>query len=367
MKIACIAGARPNFMKVGPIIEALRAYSALDPVLVHTGQHYDDAMSKVFFEDLELPDPDVYLGVGSDTQARQTAKVMIELETWALEAKPDYVLVVGDVNSTLAASLVASKLRIRLGHVEAGLRSFDRDMPEEINRLVTDTLADDLFTSCVDAEPNLIREGVDRSRIHFVGNVMIDSLLRSRAKAAESNVLTRLGLSPRGYTLVTLHRPSNVDEPQVFRGILSALGELSELKPVLFPVHPRSRKRMSEFGLEDVLTAHPNLRLIEPLRYLEFLRLMDQAALLVTDSGGIQEETTFLGIPCITVRENTERPITIAEGTNELVGTDPGRLVEAGRRALSGSWKKGKIPALWDGRTGERIATTLDQIGKGAA
>jgi len=359
MKIACIAGARPNFMKVGPIIEALRKYPAVLPVLVHTGQHYDDAMSKVFFEDLELPDPDVYLGVGSDTQARQTAKIMIELETWALEAKPQYLLVVGDVNSTLAASLVASKLRIQLGHVEAGLRSFDRDMPEEINRLVTDALSDDLFTSCADAEPNLLKEGVEQSRIHFVGNVMIDSLVKHRAKAAESQVVARLGLSSRGYTLVTLHRPSNVDQPQVFRGILEALGKLSEEKPVLFPVHPRTKKRIGEFGLEGILASHPQLRLIDPLRYLEFLRLMDQAALLVTDSGGIQEETTFLGVPCITVRHNTERPITVTEGTNELVGTDPARLVEAGGRALRGSWKKGKIPALWDGRSGERIATIL--------
>jgi UDP-N-acetylglucosamine 2-epimerase (non-hydrolysing) len=365
MKIACIAGARPNFMKVGPIIEALRAHPGLEPVLVHTGQHYDDAMSKVFFEDLKLPEPDVYLGVGSDTQARQTAKIMIELEGWASAARPGYVLVVGDVNSTLAASLVAAKLRIRLGHVEAGLRSFDRDMPEEINRLVTDTLTDDLFTSCADAAPNLLREGVDPARIHFVGNVMIDSLIRHRATASRSKVMERLGLSRRGYTLVTLHRPSNVDEPEVFRGILSALGRLSTEKPVLFPVHPRTRKRIGEFGLEGLLAAHPHLRLIDPLRYLEFLKLMDEAALLVTDSGGIQEETTFLGVPCITVRLNTERPITITEGTNELVGIDPERLVEAGQRALSGSWKKGKIPELWDGRSGERIAGILNGIGKG--
>src|SRR5262245_5890615 len=267
VKIACIAGARPNFMKVGPIIEALRRHPGLTPVLVHTGQHYDDAMSKVFFEDLGLPDPDVYLGVGSDTQARQTAKIMIELETWALHARPDYVLVVGDVNSTLAASLVASKLRIRLGHVEAGLRSFDRDMPEEINRLVTDALSDDLYTSSTDAEPNLRREGVDAKRIHFVGNVMIDSLIRHRAKASESDVVERLGLSARAYTLVTLHRPSNVDQREVFRGILTALSQLSEKRPVLFPAHPRTRKRIGEFGLETLVASHPDLRLIEPLRY----------------------------------------------------------------------------------------------------
>ena len=361
MKIACIAGARPNFMKVGPIIAALRNEPGQTPILVHTGQHYDDAMSKVFFEDLGLPDPDVYLGVGSDTQARQTAKIMIELETWALTARPDYVLVVGDVNSTLAASLVAAKLRLPLGHVEAGLRSFDRDMPEEINRLVTDALADDLFTSSTDAAPNLIREGVDPARIHFVGNVMIDSLIRHRPQATQSDVMNRLGVSRRSFTLVTLHRPSNVDEPAVFRGILEALGQLSAEKPVLFPVHPRSRKRMEEFGLNVIPAAHPGLRIMDPLRYIDFLKLMDEAALLVTDSGGIQEETTYLGVPCVTVRQNTERPVTITEGTNELVGTDPERLVEAGTRALSGNWKQGKIPELWDGRTGERIANFLTQ------
>ena len=361
MKIACIAGARPNFMKVGPIIAALRKAPRVTPILVHTGQHYDDAMSKVFFEDLGLPDPDVYLGVGSDTQARQTAKVMIELESWAQTAKPDYVLVVGDVNSTLAASLVAAKLRLPLGHVEAGLRSFDRDMPEEINRLVTDAVADDLFTSSTDAAPNLIREGVDPARIHFVGNVMIDSLIQHRARASESEVMERLGVSRRGFTLVTLHRPSNVDEPVVFRGILEALGRLSAQKPVLFPVHPRSQKRIQEFALEPILASYPGLRLMDPLRYLDFLKLMDEAALLVTDSGGIQEETTFLGVPCVTVRHNTERPITITEGTNELVGTDPDRLVDAGTRALSGNWKQGKIPELWDGRTGQRIASFLTE------
>jgi UDP-N-acetylglucosamine 2-epimerase (non-hydrolysing) len=367
MKIACVAGARPNFMKVGPVIEALAKYPAHETVLIHTGQHYDAAMSKVFFDDLGLPEPDVYLGVGSDTQARQTAKVMMEFEAWAAGARPDCVVVVGDVNSTLACSLVAAKLGIRLGHVEAGLRSFDRTMPEELNRLVTDVLADLLFTSCVDAAPNLLREGVDPAKIHFVGNVMIDSLVRHREEAAASDVLDRLQLADRGYSLVTLHRPSNVDEPTVFRGILTALGRLSTLKPVLFPVHPRTRKRIEEFGLGGLLAAHPALRLTEPFGYLDFLKLMDHTALMVTDSGGIQEETTFLGVPCLTVRLNTERPVTVSEGTNELVGIDPDRIVEAGLRALRGTGKKGSIPELWDGRSGERIAAVLDRIGGGNA
>jgi UDP-N-acetylglucosamine 2-epimerase (non-hydrolysing) len=362
MKIACVVGARPNFMKIGPVIEALRVYPDLEPVLIHTGQHYDDAMSKVFFVDLGLPEPDVYLGVGSDTHSRQTARIMMEFEAWANEARPDYVVVVGDVNSTMACSLVAAKLRIRLGHVEAGLRSYDLEMPEEINRMVTDTLADELFTSCRDAAPNLLKEGVDSSRIHFVGNVMIDSLVSHREKAAASTVLDSLDLTDRGYTLVTLHRPSNVDVPEVFRDILTALGTLSKEKPVVFPVHPRSRKRIDEFGLEDVLKAHPDLRLMDPLGYLDFLKLLDRAALMVTDSGGIQEETTFLGVPCLTVRLNTERPVTVSEGTNEVVGIDPKKIESHGREALKSGGKKGKIPELWDGRSGERIAKVLSQI-----
>jgi UDP-N-acetylglucosamine 2-epimerase (non-hydrolysing) len=362
MKIACVVGARPNFMKIGPVIEAARAHPGLEMLLVHTGQHYDAAMSQSFFDDLGLPVPDVDLEIGSDSHARQTARVMIAFEEWALANRPEYVLVVGDVNSTLAASLVAAKLRIRLGHVEAGLRSRDRDMPEEINRLATDAVADDLFTSCADAAPNLLQEGTDPAKIHFVGNVMIDSLIRHRERARESGILETLGVSEKEYTLVTLHRPSNVDDPGTFRGILGALGALSEQKPVLFPVHPRTRRRVAEFGLEPVLERHPDLRLLDPLGYLDFLALQERAALVVTDSGGIQEETTYLQVPCLTVRHNTERPVTVTEGTNELVGTDEERIVEAGRRALGGDWKKGRIPELWDGKAGERIAAMLAGI-----
>ena len=284
MKVACVVGARPNFMKIGPVIEAMRGRPALTPFLVHTGQHYDDAMSKVFFEDLGLPRPDVYLGVGSDSHTRQTAKVMTAFEELALEHRPDYVLVVGDVNSTLAAALVAAKLRIRLGHVESGLRSFDREMPEEINRLVTDALADELFTSCADAAPNLLREGAPAEKIHFVGNVMIDSLVHHRERAAASGVMEALRVSPRGYILVTLHRPSNVDEPETFRGILGALGRLSREMPVLFPVHPRTRNRIGEFGLGGLVETHPGLRLVDPQGYLDFLKLTDNARLVVTDN-----------------------------------------------------------------------------------
>ncbi len=364
MKVACVVGARPNFMKIAPIIDAMRSYPSLTPFLVHTGQHYDEAMSKVFFEDLGLPRPDVYLGIGSASHSVQTAKVMTEFEALCLEHQPDYVLVVGDVNSTLAASLVAAKMRIRLGHVESGLRSRDRDMPEEINRLVTDAIADDLYTSCADAAPNLREEGVPEERIHFVGNVMIDSLVAHRERAKESTALTELGLSERGYVLVTLHRPSNVDVAETFRGILGALARLSGEKPVIFPVHPRTRARIESFGLMPVLEKNPGLRLVDPLGYLDFLHLMDNTALVVTDSGGIQEETTFLGVPCLTARLNTERPVTVTEGTNHLVGTDPKAIVAAGLEALAGGGKRGGIPELWDGRTGERIAAILDGFAK---
>ena len=367
MKIACVVGARPNFMKIGPVIEALRPHPDLVPFLVHTGQHYDPGMSKVFFEDLGLPEPDVYLGVGSGSHTRQTSTVMNHLEALFESEAPDYVLVVGDVNSTLAAALVASKMRIRLGHVEAGLRSRDRDMPEEINRLVTDVVSDDLFTSCADAAPNLLAEGIPAERIRFVGNVMIDSLIRHREHAASSKVLEALGLEPKGYTLVTLHRPSNVDVPETFAGIAGALGEISRDLPVVFPIHPRTRKRVGEFGLEERLAAFPDLRLVDPQGYLDFLCLMDNAALVLTDSGGIQEETTFLGVPCLTVRENTERPVTLTEGTNVLVGTDPERILAEGRKVLAGEGKTGRIPELWDGKSGERIAAALGEIAEGDA
>lgn len=360
MKIACVVGARPNFMKMAPIIHALRATDGLEPLLVHTEQHYDEAMSRVFFDELGMPKPDLNLGVGSGAHSEQTARVMIEFDRVVVAEKPDFVLVVGDVNSTMAAALVASKRLIPLGHVEAGLRSFDRTMPEEINRMVTDILSDLLFTTSEDAEANLVREGIDRAKIRFVGNVMIDTLLKHRERArATSRALELFGLTPGRYCLVTLHRPANVDEPGPLSGLLGALGRLSEERPVIFPVHPRTRGRLAEFGLVEFVGRHPGLKLTDPLGYLDFLRLMVDAELVLTDSGGIQEETTVLGVPCLTLRPNTERPVTITEGTNVLVGTDPARIIEEGLKVLSGQKKGGRVPRLWDGQAAGRIAAGL--------
>lgn len=360
MKIACVVGARPNFMKMAPIIEALRGIPGLVPTLIHTGQHYDPIMSKVFFDDLGLPKPDVYLGVGSGGHTEQTAKVMLEIDRHVADARPDFLLVVGDVNSTMAAALVAAKRLIPLGHVEAGLRSGDRTMPEEINRIVTDVLSDLLFTTSLDAEPNLLREGIAPEKIAFVGNVMIDSLLRHRPRARQlSNVLETLGLEPKRYVVVTLHRPSNVDEREGLTGILGALERLAAERTVVFPVHPRTRARIAEFGLTERVARQPALLLTEPFGYLDFLRLLDDSELVVTDSGGIQEETTVLDVPCLTVRPNTERPVTITDGTNLLIGADPARIVDEGLRVLGGVRKSGRIPPLWDGHAAERIAARL--------
>lgn len=363
MKIACVVGARPNFMKMAPIIEALRRLPAMEPTLIHTGQHYDPIMSKVFFDDLGLPKPDVYLGVGSGSHTEQTARVMLEIDRVVSAERPDFILVVGDVNSTLAAALVAAKRLIPLGHVEAGLRSGDRTMPEEINRIVTDVLSDLLFTTSLDAEPNLRREGVAAEKICFVGNVMIDSLLKHRARARTlSRVVETLGLETKRYVVVTLHRPSNVDERDGLSGILGALARLADERTVLFPVHPRTRARIAEFGLDEMVARHPGLRLTEPLGYLDFLRLLDESELAITDSGGIQEETTVLDVPCLTVRPNTERPITVTEGTNILIGTDPARIVEEGLRVLGGERKSGRVPPLWDGQAAPRIAARLAEF-----
>jgi UDP-N-acetylglucosamine 2-epimerase (non-hydrolysing) len=358
-----IVGARPNFMKVAPIWRAVAQRGALAQHLVHTGQHYDVKMSDVFFADLGMPAPDVHLGVGSGSHAEQTAKVMVALEKVFQERRPDLVSVVGDVNSTLAAAVVAAKMLILLAHVEAGLRSFDRTMPEEINRMVTDRLADLLLTPSADADENLVAEGVPRARIHRVGNVMIDSLLAARSKAEALPTLREMGLTPRQYAVCTLHRPSNVDDPGKLSGLLGALGKISHFAPVVFPVHPRTRKMMEDAGLPP---PPPGLRLVEPMGYLEFLALTSQARLVLTDSGGLQEESTALGVPCLTVRENTERPITVTVGTNTVVGTDPDRIVSEARRALEGKGKAGKVPDLWDGHAAERIAAVYERaVGAG--
>ncbi|MCK4304676.1 MAG: UDP-N-acetylglucosamine 2-epimerase (non-hydrolyzing) [Candidatus Eisenbacteria sp.] len=363
MLVHCIVGTRPNFVKIAPIMKALGRCQRIRAHLIHTGQHYDTVMSRSFFEDLTIPEPDRYLNVGSGTHAVQTARIMESYEQVLNEEKPGLVLVVGDVNSTLACSLTAAKAVTPIAHIEAGLRSFDRTMPEEINRLVTDTLADHLFTTCTDADENLRREGVSPERIHFVGNVMIDALLTSLPLAARKKTIKRLQLEAEHYALVTIHRPSNVDEPESFFRVLMILEAIGRMLPVVFPIHPRTEKQAEALGLADRLHACPGLQLVAPLRYLEFINLLSSARLVLTDSGGIQEETTILRIPCLTLRPNTERPITIREGTNRLVGTDPDVVIDAARKALGSSDKpKCSPPPLWDGKAAERIAAIVEQI-----
>ncbi len=360
MKAAVVVGARPNFMKAAPLIRELKKRGRIDPVLVHTGQHYDANMSKVFFRDLGLPEPDMYLGVGSGSHAEQTAGVMVEFEKAALNEGIKLIIVVGDVNSTLACSLVGAKLHIPVAHVEAGLRSFDKRMPEEINRMVTDILSDYCFTTSPEAEKNLEREGVGEERIFYVGNIMIDSLNFYLDRAEESDILRRLKIEKGKYVLVTLHRPSNVDDPEQFRELYSVLAELSDSLDVVFPVHPRTRKVID--SAEPPFPARPGLRLIEPAGYLDFLKAMRHAGFVITDSGGIQEETTVLGVPCLTVRDNTERPITIEMGTNTLVGTRPADLLAAARKVLKGERKRHRIPPLWDGKTAGRIVDVIEKF-----
>lgn len=372
--IYLVAGARPNFMKIAPIAKEMDKVH-LNYKVIHTGQHYDDEMSKAFFNDLGLSEPDIYLGVGSGNHGEQTAKIMIEFEKVCLEKTPDLVVVVGDVNSTIACALVASKICIPIAHVEAGLRSFDRTMPEEINRLLTDQLSDYLFTTCEDANQNLIKEGIPENKIFFVGNVMIDTLLRHIKFTESSNIIERLGFKEKSsikkYTLVTLHRPSNVDTPVALKGILDVLNKLSQVIPVIFPVHPRTLKKIRNFQLTGMLHYVENISTdelnefnqgifaIPPLGYLDFLCLLSNAALVLTDSGGIQEETTILGIPCLTLRNNTERPITVREGTNTVVGNRPDKILNAAFDVLKNGISRRKIPKCWDGRAAERIARIL--------
>jgi len=353
MHILHVVGARPNFMKAAPVLHALRMLPGMRQTLVHTGQHYDTNLSGVFFSQLEIPPPDVNLGVGSGTHARQTADIMLGLEPVLLEKKPDLALVYGDVNSTLAAALVCAKLLIPVAHVEAGLRSFDRTMPEEVNRIVTDRLADLLFTPSEDADENLLREGVSPEKIHRVGNVMIDSLVRllPAAMCCPANGM------PDRYALVTLHRPSNVDDSDTLKSILQSLLAASAQLDIVFPVHPRTRARIAECG---VSTSH--LHLLEPVPYIEFLALQRRATAVITDSGGIQEETTYLQVPCLTLRSNTERPITVAMGTNTLVGQDRGKLADELSAILAGRAKRGSVPPLWDGHAAERIADVLQKL-----
>jgi len=358
-KIINIVGARPNFMKIAPLMESFNNSKEISPVLLHTGQHYDNKMSELFFEELKIPKPDIYLNIGSDTQAKQVARIMISFEDVCLAEKPDAILVAGDVNSTLACALVASKLNIKVIHLEAGLRSYDRVMPEEINRVITDALSDILLTPSADANENLKREGISDNKIHLVGNIMIDTLLKFLPQAGKSDILEKLNLKQQQYMLVTLHRPSNVDEFNSIERILKTLNQLSEKINIVFPIHPRTLKNISSYKLEQYLK---NITTTEPLGYFDFQKLMLDSKLVVTDSGGIQEETTVLKIPCITLRENTERPITITQGTNELIGMDMEKLVFFSEKAIHNNWKQSKIPELWDGNTAQRVTEVIVKI-----
>jgi UDP-N-acetylglucosamine 2-epimerase (non-hydrolysing) len=359
-KILLVAGARPNFMKIAPLYRELNSSPAdFNAVIVHTGQHYDEKMSALFFKDLDLPRPDIYLDVGSASHAVQTAKIMTRFELVVKKKNPDLVIVVGDVNSTVACSLVASKLLIPVAHVEAGLRSRDRTMPEEINRLVTDQLSDYLFTTSRDADKNLRAEGVPKTKIHFVGNTMIDSLKRLKGKAKRSKIRRELGLKKGSYTVLTLHRPSNVDDRQTLEEIFEALIKISNHLPIIFPAHPRTVKQMKQFKLALEGT---NIRLIDPLGYLDFMKLYMDSRFVLTDSGGIQEETSYLRIPCITLRENTERPVTVTRGTNVLVGTSKRKIIRESMNVLDEKHKSGRVPELWDGMAARRIVKILKNL-----
>lgn len=357
--ILAVVGARPNFMKIAPLVWEARKRSDVKLKIVHTGQHYDKAMSDVFFEELGISEPDFYLGVGSGSHAVQTADIMRRFEPVVLDQNPDVVLVVGDVNSTVACALVSAKLGVPVAHVEAGLRSFDRAMPEEINRILTDAISDWLFVTEPSGMSNLAREGVPENKLYFVGNVMIDTLVACRQRIAQSTILARLGLQPGQYAVLTLHRPANVDDPKTREALFSAVDRLQRETPIVFPVHPRTRALL-QGGTTDPLK---RLILVDPLGYLDFMKLVSDSRLVLTDSGGVQEESTYLGVPCLTMRESTERPVTIEEGTNRLVGTDPAVIIEAGLRVLKGDFVARPSPARWDGKTARRI---LDILAKNA-
>jgi len=369
MKIISVVGARPNFMKVAPIhlaiikhnnkVDESNSGKKIIHKICHTGQHYDEKMSKVFFDELELPKPDFYLGVGGGTHAQQTANIMIEFEKVLVTEKPDLVIVVGDVNSTIACSLTACKLNIKIAHVEAGLRSFDRVMPEEINRILTDSISDYLFVTEKSGMENLKHEGVDDSKIHFVGHVMIDSLINFLPKADKSNILSKFSLEKNNYILVTMHRPSNVDVEQRLSDLIDMLNRLATHKKIVFPIHPRTKKNIESFGINRKVNS--NIIFTEPVGYIDFIRLMKDAKLILTDSGGIQEESTFMGLQCVTLRTTTERPVTVDIGTNHLVGDDFNSAEMVAMQILSGLNKQGEIPDLWDGKAAERIVQILEQ------
>lgn len=359
MKVICVAGARPNFMKIAPLMKVLKRTPGVETLLVHTGQHYDEKMSQLFFDELKIPKPDLNLEVGSGSVATAMAKILLAFEPVLLQEKPDVVIVVGDVTSTIACTFAAVQMQIPVAHVEAGLRSHDRGMPEEINRILTDSISDLLFVTEQSGLDNLRREGVPDSKVFLVGNVMIDTLLANKAKSDQSQILSQLELQPQGYALLTLHRPSNVDVKADFLKIFNAVDDVARRMPVIFPVHPRTRNRIGQFGLEDRLSALPNLRMIEPQGYLDFLKLTAEAKVVLTDSGGVQEETTILNVPCITLRENTERPVTITQGTNILAGTETRNILAATNAVLSQPRPAPRQPELWDGKAAERIVEIL--------
>ena len=357
INVHLIAAARPNFMKIAPLYHVLAATDWCEPVLVHTGQHYDQNMSDTFFEDLQIPKPQFHLNVGSGTHAQQTGGVMIAYEEVAQEHRPDWIIVVGDVNSTAACAMVGAKLWIPVAHLEAGLRSGDRNMPEEINRVVTDRIANLLWTPSADGNENLRHEGVPEEKIGLVGNIMIDSFEMMRTKIESETTAQRLGLSGTDFAVVTMHRPSNVDTKEVLADIVNQLIAVSSECGLVFPIHPRTRQKLIEFNLLAKLEQADNIKVIDPLGYIQFMNLVTQAKLVITDSGGIQEETTYLNIPCLTLRENTERPITITHGTNQLIKSAD--LENAVKNVLAGKWKQGQCPPLWDGATAQRVAESL--------
>ena len=363
IRIICVCGARPNFMKIAPLTKAFNKSGEFHTLLVHTGQHYDEKMSKLFFDELEISKPDINLEVGSGSHAAQTAEIMKRFEPVVLDFKPDYVLVVGDVNSTIACGLVAVKLGAKLIHVEAGLRSFDRSMPEEINRVLTDAISDLLFVTEQSGIDNLKNEGINSDKVHFVGNVMIDTLLASRQKSEKSKILEELNLRKRGYVVITLHRPSNVDNLENLSKIISAFEVIEKDLKLVFPIHPRTRKNIEGTELEKRMKAMTNLILLEPVGYLDFLRLTANAAMVMTDSGGIQEETTILQIPCMTLRESTERPVTITQGTNRLVHIDTQDILRYYTQLKACGFRtEGKVPRFWDGKAAQRIVSIIESL-----
>ncbi len=361
MNVILVAGARPNFMKIAPLHEEFKKFEEFNPIIVHTGQHYDKNMSKIFFDELNIPKPDINLEVGSASHARQTAEIMKRFEKVLLDENPDLVMVVGDVNSTIACSLTATKMHIKVAHVEAGLRSNNWEMPEEVNRVLTDRLSDYLFTTCKDANENLKKEVIDKKKIFFVGNVMIDTLLKNKKKARQSKILEKLGLNKQNYSVLTLHRPGNVDSKESCYKIFDIMNEIQRTIKIVYPVHPRARKKFKEFGIIEKIKEMKNLEMIEPVGYLDFLKLVSNSMFVMTDSGGIQEETTVLDIPCLTLRNETERPVTVQEGTNVVVGLEKELILKHVGMILEGKGKSGRFPEKWDGKGAGRIVRILNK------